>query len=508
MRRRRTRLRAAPLAAKLAGHDGKAPIDAPSDKPKVRIRLLSGSGTQILQGIISSLDPNAELRGSLWYGSPGQLGIAARMMREAHVRQAINNRTEPLCGATWRFRPASKEPLEREAADWCRFCFLELLPWELLVKRIVGGYRVYGASLNEMTDDFAEVPRGRFPLHPGKGRGVVPTGVHEIPMNTLRKWQQSKATPSQISGIEQYLSGSDAEEMGARPVSADRILRWTLDQEGANFEGLSQNRTAYPAWKMKVAFRIISAIKHERRGVGTPVVIAGEQANDSELDAVESALAAMRSNAKGELVLPNGWSFAWEGGSQNDETNIEAAISACDTEIAVNASAGFMRLGLTGPGSYALGSTQQGAYHLAVASDARFFATGWNLGYDGWSPIERIVRMNYGPDVGIPILEARNLPTSNWSERIPLLINATNVGLITPDDETEDALREALEFDPHNPETAHKRPAVSSFPMVKTARDNQAPPAADPTEEDSAALKKKMSPVDDEDPADQTAPPK
>jgi hypothetical protein len=480
-------------------------------KPTVRIRAISGTGTQILNGAIASLDPNTQLRGSLWRGAAGQLGVAGKMMRDAHVRQSVGYRTAPLCGATWRFRPASKSPRDREAADFAKWCFLEQLPWDQLVKRTVGGWSVNGFSLGEMTDDYAPLPADRFPLHPGGGRGIVPTGVHEIPASTVSRWFQSKTVPAQLGSLEQYVAGSDTEQAGYRTIPADRILRWTLDQEGADFEGMALLRSAYAAWKMRQAFMTIQAIKHERRGVGTPVAIAGEGANDAELDAVETALAEMRANAKGELVLPHGWEFSWEGGSQSDETNIEAAIAACNQEIAINASAGFMMLGqMTPSGSYALGATQQGQYHLAVLGDARFFATGWNLGFDGWSPVARIVRLNYGEDVGVPILEARNLPTSNWSERIPLLINAANVGVVTPDEQLEDAVREALEFDPHDEETARPRGGIVAQKPLKTARDTRssAPQnnAGDKSQPEKASDEVKPDPKAGADAPDDTTP--
>lgn len=460
-----------------------APVAQAPPEKQPRPRVAGGAGTRIVGGAIQSLDQNFELRGPKWYGTPYRLGIAGQMMRDAHVRQSISYRTAPLCSATWRFRPASKEPLDREAADFANWAFLERLPWEELVRRHVGGWSTYGFSLSEMTDDWRPVPTGRFPLHPGEGRGIVPTGVHEIPASTVQRWLQSTECPTSIAGIEQFVQGSDAEKAGHRTIPADRILRWTLDQEGANFEGLPLLRSAYAAWRMKIAFLTIAAIKHERRGVGTPVAIAGENATDDEVDAAEETLEEMRANARGHLVLPNGWTFAWEGGSQSDETNIETAIDACNRDIAVNVSAGFMMLALTtSTGSYALGSTQQGQYHLAVAGDARFYQLGWNLGFDGWSPIERIVRLNYGESVGLPYLEARNLPTSNWSERIPLLINAANVGLVTPDAGTEDELREALEFDPHDPATARPRSGQPQ-PMMKTARDQPPPPATPPKDD-------------------------
>lgn len=442
-----------------------------------RSRRIGGAGTRITSGAIESLDQNTALRGAKWYGSPGSLGIAQKMLRDSHVRQSIAVVYSPLLAATWRFRPASDSPIDRESADFCNWAFIERLPWHEIIKRTVSDYCAYGFALAELTDASMPLPSARFPLHSGGGMGVVPTGVHQIPAWTVWGWKQSISSPAQTSGVVQYVQGSDVEPMGWPTIPGERLLRWTWDQEGANFEGLAILRSAYAPWKMKIAFQTLAAMKHERLAVPAPVAIASEEASDDDIAAVETILQEMRANAKGYLVLDNGWQFSWQGATASDGSNIEAAISQCNQDILFNVSAGFMLLGLTGKsGSYALGATQQGQYHLSEMAHARHLATGWNLGFDGWSPVERIVRLNYGDGAGLPRLEARNLPTADWAARIPLLINATNVGLVRRDAKTENAIREALEFDPFDLETELPgRSPVALLPSERDRKTDQAP---------------------------------
>jgi hypothetical protein len=446
-----------------------------------RARRVSGAGTRISAGIIQSLDQNLELRGSKWYGSPGKLGIVQKMLRDVHVAQSLADIYEPLLAATWRFRPASPTPLDREAADFMTWALIERLLWHEILKRTVIDYAAAGFALAEETDAFATIPASRFPLHPGGGLGVLPTGIHQIPSWSVYRWHQSTTAPSQMAGVEQYVQGSDVDLFDIPFVPADRLLRWTWGQEGANFEGLAILRPVYAPWKMKIAFQTLAAIKHERLAIPAPVAIASEEATSDDIDAVEKILQEMRGNERGYLVLDNGWNFKWEGATSNDGSNIEAAISQCNQDIAFNVSAAFMLLGLTGKsGSYALGSTQQGKYHLAELSQSRFIAAGWNIGYDGWSPIERLTRLNYGQDVGIPILEARNLPTANWADRIPLLVRARNAGLIRTDARTENAIREALEFDQYDDESAFD---IGGIFGTSTAATTQQTEDADKDEE-------------------------
>lgn len=452
-----------------------------------RSKRLSGSGTRITSGFIESIDQNPELRGAKWYGAPGSPGIAQKMMKDLHVRQSLADVYEPLLAGTWRFKPASSSAIDREIADFLTWCLIDSLLWHEATKRIVLDYGQNGFALAELTDASRPIPADRFPLHPGGGFGVVPTGIHQVPGWTVYQWQQSKTSSSQIAGVVQQLGGSDAEALGWPTIPADRLLRWTWDQDGANFEGFAILRSAYAPWKMKIAFQTLASMKHERLALPVPVAIAPEVATDDDIDAVETILKEMRANARGYLVLDNGWSFKWEGATASDGSNIEAAISQCNQDIAFNVSAAFMLLGLTGKsGSYALGATQQGKYHLAELSHARFIAAGWNLGYDGWSPVKRIVQLNYGDSVSIPTLVVRNLPTANWADRIPLMINAANVGLVRRDGRTENAIREALEFDDFDPDTELPARAPTATLPTREQRNQEHPAEPDQDEEQAA----------------------
>src|SRR5574343_1342295 len=180
----------------------------------------SGTGTRIAAGVIEDLDPTNEVRGPKWYGENGRIGTASLMMRDPHVRQSVNYITSPLVSASWRFRPASKDAVDREVADFCNFAFLECAPWYQAIKRMVRGYVVNGFDLVEPTYDLKSIPQSRFPSHPGRGVGVVVTGLHEIPASTVQKWRPDKNNSAQIDSITQYVQGNDSEQSGYREIKA------------------------------------------------------------------------------------------------------------------------------------------------------------------------------------------------------------------------------------------------------------------------------------------------
>ena len=436
-----------------------APDATPRIKPK------GGAGTNIRGGFIDDLDHNSNLHNEKWYGEPHTIGIADKMIRDAHVRKSLDYVTGPLRAAHWTFEPASNSEIDREIAAFCDYVFFENINWDRTLQHILK-YKISGFSLLEQTDAARAIPADRFPNHPGKGQGVVITGLHHRPAWTVDRWHQSKTNPQQIEAITQFIIGSDGEKAGFRRVEADRLIRFTENQDGGNFEGLATLRSAYGPWKIKIALQVIESIKHERQGIGTPTIRLPEGAIDEDIDTAQTILSEMRAHQKGYLILPHGYEFTWESTAIGDGTAISEAIERCNRDIAVNVGAGFMLLGLTGKtGSFALATSQQGQFEIGLEGDARFISDTFNSGADGWSPIERIVRMNYGEGVAVPKMAAQNMPTRDWSKILPVVHNLSMSGVLTADDVTESFVRKVLRMPQRDPETARAGFQAEPEPM-------------------------------------------
>lgn len=468
--------------AKQAKQDTAAQLKASTSRgtatksKRPRKRAVGGTGTRITSGFIQDMESNPSLRGSLWYGKPGQLGIVDKMLTDPHVKKSLEYISDPLTAADWYMEPFSESALDKEIAAFCEFAFFKCIGWDKILKRQIRNYAARGFSLEEMTDDATELPPGKFPAHPGGGFGIVPTSLQHRPAWTIDGFEQSKRRTDQVHSIRQYIIGSDGEVSGFRKILANRLIRMSYDQEGSQFEGNAVLRGAYQPWKLKIAFLTMQAIGFERTAVGTPTLIASEDATDEDLDAAETILAEMRVNEKSWVVFPNGYTFKWGGAGESDAENLLLAIEMCDKDIAYNVTAGFMMLSLMGKtGSNAIGATQQVPYHVYVGSHAKFIANAYNIGQDGWSPIERIVRLNYGTGVGVPELRAKNLPTRDWVAISGAIYQGINVGAITADGPLEAELRQGFRLGPHDPATARARPFSAAEGTGKTEQPMEAP---------------------------------
>lgn len=396
----------------------------------------------VWSGRIDDLDQNTGLRNEGWYGTPHKLGIAGQMMRDGHVRQSVSAIRDPLEGAHWDFEPASKAPEDIEAAAFCRWVFFERISWSRVLQRLTSYIRD-GFSLMEPIEEVVALPRGRFPLHPGRTLGLALSDVEERPAWSVHQWVQRPGKATQLDGVVQWIPGGDGEESGFPTVPGDQLIRFSWDQEGANFAGFATLRPAAGPWKVKNLLQIVDAIRHEREGSGIPRMRLPEKPAEGDKEKAEEILADMRANARGYIILPYGFEFAWET-TKGISTGIGEAIERCNRDIAFNTGTAWMLLGGAGNGSYALATEQKGQYALSLEKHARFVETGFNIGADGWSIVARLVRANYGPRVGLPRLVARNMPTREWAKILPIVYQLGLAGFLRADDTLESFIRQVL----------------------------------------------------------------
>lgn len=426
-----------------------------------------GAGTAIYFGRIDDLELNPDVKGNLWYGDGRRMGIAQEMMRDAHVKRSVEAIVDPLLAAYWDFDEASKEAVDVEAADYACYDLFECNNWERILRLGTTGLVRDGIAFFEWTD-FSErrVPQKRFPLHPGNGIGVGYTKAHHRQASTIERFLQSKRDPEACSGIEQWIIGSDTEKPGYRVIdleAGDLLWRLTWDQEGADFAGLAPLRAAYSAFKCKRLLITLDMMRHEREGLGIPKIEGPEDAGSIEARVdpskeeeatVREILRNIRSHDQAYIYLPGGWAFEWVT-SGGQSTGLREAIEQCNRDIAYNLGVAWMLLGIAGKtGSWALAQEQRGHYVLSLEKFARFWENAMNTGLDGWSPVERLIRRNYGPDVGLPRLVARNMPTRDWSKVLPLLPTLAKAKLLKSDAVLRAFIRQVAYLPVEDPETA------------------------------------------------------
>ncbi len=193
--------------------------DSSASRPPARRLTRGAAATRINSGFIDDLDRNAAVRGPKWYGEPSRMGIADRMVRDPQVRASVYYVRDALMAAKWRFKPASKSVIDREAADYVNWALIERLPWRSFLGRMVGGY-----------------PALQLIVHPHFAIGQVPTAGNLNAIHT--QVRASQPGPVGIFGI-------DLRQGNVRPaVVGPRFQLWQLIDRRL----IGQDRTAaHPA---------------------------------------------------------------------------------------------------------------------------------------------------------------------------------------------------------------------------------------------------------------------
>lgn len=452
-------------------------------------RASGASATPLWLGTVESRDANTDVRGALWYGTPWQTGIAEKMMADAMVRQSLSGIIDPITGATWAIRPGRKDdPLAREIADSVSDAFLERLPFLAILERQLRGVLRDGFELEEVTEHVDELERGRFPSHPGRGRGVFPEEPHHRPSWSLYEWIQNHQRADRIAGLSQWAAGGDVEDPGPTTIDMGQgalLMRTTYQQEGANFEGVAPLRSAYGPWKAKMLLLIVDAIRHEREGAGIPTAEQPEDVTPEELAKADEILTDLRVNERGFINAPHGWRFFFTT-TTGASTGLHEAIERHNRDIMFNLGTAFLLMGTSGrSGSNALAGIHERYYSIGLEKYARLIERVWNLGLDGYSPIRRFVEQNWGTGVPMPRLTARNMPTRDWSSVLPVIHNLALSKWLTPDESSESWTREVLTMPERDPETSRE---VASPSAGSQQMPNEAPHGPEPTEDTEARL--------------------
>lgn len=434
-------------------------------------------GTSIYAGKIDDwLDENTKTRGDNWYGAPNKVGESQKMLADPHCRRARDGITDAILAAYWDFEPGEDSPLGIEVADFAKHAFFEVLAWTKSLQNIVNGYLQDGVHVVEKTEGVKRISKTRFPLHPGKGQAILYTGFYDRPTWSIYEWNQSTQDATQLASIKQYTMGSDGETAGFKTIDAKHLIRFTWEQVGANFEGYPVFRSAWGPWFAKRVLTRIELISHEKNHVSQPHVelpneTSIEQAQD-DLDNLATSLAESRAHQQGFLIIPPGYQVNYKSGQAS--TNIAGTIERLNFDIAHAFGSAFMVMGRKASGaSYALADTQEGQYNLSLDKHAKFIELCFNHGLDGWSPVQWLIELNYGPDAPMPKLVARNLPTVNWASILPVLFQGIEKNAIKVDASLEAFIRRVTQAPKADKvdEKAAKTNVVYSGIQVTSAKD-------------------------------------
>jgi hypothetical protein len=276
----------------------------------------------------------------------------------------------------------------------------------------------------------------------------LPTEDHSKPNHRrVVKWQDLVPRhPAKFSGFDYDGRGKlAAVRYGAAgvPIEIDKLIYLAIDAEADDPLGTSVLRSSYKHWYMKEAFYKFDGAQKERHGMGIPVVELLPGYSQTDVKLAHELGSNLRLNESAYVIqLPN-----MKVGFIKVEGNLVNILDSAKHHglmILESVLTQFLSLGTGESGSRGVASTQIDAFTLATR-----YVLDFLLGMINSQLIPQLVDFNYPEVDGYPKVQARVI--GDEAKMRALATGAASLaheGLLTPDDDVENFLRELMGMSP------------------------------------------------------------
>jgi hypothetical protein len=256
---------------------------------------------------------------------------------------------------------------------------------------------------------------------------------------TFYRWH-TEADGETLLALEQY--GYRRQQFLNVLLPADKIARFTYQQEGANFWGISLQRAMYPHWYIKSKLYRLDAIRCERNSLGLPTWRLGPGFSSQDREAAYRFVTQFASHEATGVVEPPGEIHEGlhikgiEGGS-GATVDLLPSIQHHNEMISRAALNTFMDLGQSTHGSRALGESATDFFMLGLQALADQIALDITH-----STIRRLVALNFGDDAPCPRLVAGNVQARSVAAITQDLVSLAGFGLVISENNIRKHIRE------------------------------------------------------------------
>lgn len=408
------------------------PMELRIGKPQAKLEV-GATGTMFMSGVLVEEEYNPDLRGEK------AIKVFERMRRsDGQVKGTLLACTLPLREARWDVVPAGDGARDAEIAEFVRANLFEQMSitWDDFLSQALL-MLPFGFSVFEKVWELVD---GRY-----RWRKLAP----RLP-KTIYKWDIDPE--GGLRGLTQRVYKEGLFQECEIPV--EKLLVFTNEKEGSNFQGVSLLRAAYKHWYYKDQLYRIDGIAAERHGVGVAVfklpTTATQEGSDSDYGRVGKLGEQLHTHERSYLALPDTYDFELKGVS-GQLHNIIGSIEHHDNQIGRSILAQFLGLGSSKIGSYALSADQSGFFLMALRATGKNVCATMNR-----HAIKQMVDYNWDvkayPQLTVSGLEHRDLGA--YAKAITDVVNA---GLIKRDDSIEDELRKFLHLPARKKAEAPKR---------------------------------------------------
>lgn len=346
---------------------------------------------------------------------------------DAQVKMCISAVKNPILRGNFEVQPAAQEDVYKRDAEFIDFMLFNDLgrPFSKFLSEALTLVE-FGHSVFEMTDKVA------FNKNFGKYNGIANLGWRSP--KTIERWNVDKQTEKLIS-ISQYAYG-DLDRMVDIP--AEFLLLFTMEREGANFEGISMLRPCYGNYFRKNIYLKLNAIGIERSAIPTLVgkIPQGKEVSQQATNLMDM-LEKYLTHQNNYFVIPSDFDIKGIDNSANyDPAKVETSIDNEDKRMVKAFLANFLELGMSGTGAYALSNDLSDFFLSGIEHIAQEVVDEINHRL-----IPRYIKMNFGERDLYPKLTVSGISDKAGEEFSRIITILAEKKVIIPDDELEKHVR-------------------------------------------------------------------
>lgn len=398
---------------------GPLKVSFKEDGRKPETGEVGAPGTIFVFGQLTEEEYNSDLRGD-------KARIIYDKMRrsDAQVKATLLVCELPFRAASWAVEPASKDSQDIEIAEFIQDNLFEgmSITWDSFLHHVML-MLPFGFSIFEKV---YKVVDGQV-----KWRKFAP----RLP-KTLYKWNLDPKDAGLV-GIQQFVWKNDKYDFIHIPV--EKLLIFTNEKEGSNFEGISLLRAAYKHWYYKDHLYRLDGISAERHATGIPYFKHPPDATDSEKRRLDSMGQHLYAHELQYVRTSSDYEFDIKGLS-GVIRDLNPSIEHHDRMIARSILAQFLNLGTGDTGSWALARDQSSFFLMSLRSLGKNICDTINR-----YAIPQLVNYNWGV-AKYPTLRVSGLETKNMADYAKAVVDLVTVGALNVDSGLQATLRDMLDL--------------------------------------------------------------
>ena len=397
-----------------------------------KLNTLGAAGTDISGGIIQRPFIQSEALGED-YNTDFTIDRIDKMVKgDGQVFAVWNAISLSIQQADWDMVPFSDDPKDVEIADFLEQMIRPI--WPSVLHQVLN-YLLYGFMLFEPIYEIVD------------GKVIWSRLAPRLPW-TVQEWIPEDGC---VKEIVQYAWDYKTDKYAEFRVPGSKLIRFTNQQNGYNFEGSSILRGAYKHWHHKNTLYNILIIRHERYGVGVPIGTLDSMATDEQMAALSESMKYMRSNELGYLLLPRGADIdksikilVPEGGDAGSNGLIEA-VEHHNVQIARSVLAQFINLGDTKTGARAVSEDMSDLFLMSLGAVVKQISQTISFGNYGENEgLKYLVDVNFGEVEGYPVWKCEKIKKDNSSAVLATIAQLVQSGALIHDESLEKHTRRLI----------------------------------------------------------------